>query len=63
MSEFVDQRARLRQDHEALLQRLRDKEKDLAAATAQLKRYEQERHEIKARLERVLSRLDSLHLT
>jgi len=63
ISEFVDQHARVRQAHDALVQRLHGKEKELAAAAAQLKRYEQERNEIKLRLERVLSRLDGLDLT
>jgi len=63
ISQFVDQHARVREAHDALVQRLRGKEKELAAAAAQLKRYEQERSEIKLRLERVLSRLDGLDLT
>jgi septal ring factor EnvC (AmiA/AmiB activator) len=63
IGEVVDQHARVRQEHEALLQRLLDKEQQLAHATAQLKEYEQERSEIKARLERVLNRLESLDVT
>ena len=63
INQFVDQHARVRDAHEALLQRLKDKEKQLAEALAQLKQYEQERVEIKARLERILSRLEGLDLT
>jgi septal ring factor EnvC (AmiA/AmiB activator) len=63
INQFVDQHERVREEHESLLQRLKDKEKQLADATAQLKQYEQERSEVRARLERVLSRLEGLDLT
>jgi septal ring factor EnvC (AmiA/AmiB activator) len=62
IGEFVDQHERVRQEHEVLLRRLQDKEKELADAAVQLKQYEQERSEIKARLERILGRLGSLDL-
>ncbi len=63
IGEFVDQHERVRQEHELLVQRLHDKEKELAEVAVQLKQYEQERSEIKARLERILGRLESLDLT
>jgi septal ring factor EnvC (AmiA/AmiB activator) len=63
IDQFVEQHERVREEHEGLLQRLRDKEKQLAEATAQLKQYEQERAEMKTRLERILSRLGGLDLT
>lgn len=63
INQFVDQHERVREEHEALVQHLRDKEKQLAEATTLLKQYEQERSEIKARLERILTRLDGLDLT
>ena len=63
INQFVDQHERVRGEHESLLQRLQDKEQQLAAATAQLKQYEQERSEVRARLERILSRLEGLDLT
>jgi septal ring factor EnvC (AmiA/AmiB activator) len=63
IDQFVDQHERVREEHEALLQRVRDKEKQLAEATALLKQYEQERSEMRGRLERILSRLEGLDLT
>lgn len=63
IDQFVDQHERVREEHEALLQRVRDKEKQLAEAAALLKQYEQERSEMKGRLERILSRLEGLDLT
>ena len=62
IGEFVDQHDRVRQEHESLVQRLKEREKQLADATAQLKQLEQERSEIRARLERILSRLEGLDL-
>jgi septal ring factor EnvC (AmiA/AmiB activator) len=63
VEQFVSQHERVREEHDVLLQRVVDKERQLAEATALLKRYEQERAEMKARLERILSRLDGLDLT
>jgi septal ring factor EnvC (AmiA/AmiB activator) len=62
IGQFVDKHERVQQQHELLAQRLRDKEKQLAEAASQLKQYEQERGEIRARLERILSRLEGLNL-
>ena len=63
IGEFVDQHERVRQEHDVLMQRIRDQERQLAEATAQVRQYEQERSEIRARLERILSRLEGLDLT
>jgi len=63
INQFVDQHTRVRDAHDSLVQRLKEKEKQLADATAQLKQYEHDRGEIKARLERILSRLEGLDLT
>lgn len=63
VEQFVTQHEHVREAHGALAQRLADKERELADATALLKRYEQERAELKARLERILSRLDGLDLS
>jgi septal ring factor EnvC (AmiA/AmiB activator) len=63
IGEFVDQHERVRQEHESLVQRVKEQEKQLAEAMVQLKQYEQERSEIRARLERILSRLEGLELS
>jgi septal ring factor EnvC (AmiA/AmiB activator) len=62
IEQFVGRHEHVREQHEALLQRLQDKEKQLAEAAARLKQYEQERSEVRARLERILSRLEGLDL-
>jgi septal ring factor EnvC (AmiA/AmiB activator) len=62
IEQFLDQHERVRGEHEALLQRLRDKEQQLAEVTSQLKQYEQERAEVRARLERILTRLNGIDL-
>ena len=62
IEQFVDQHEQVREQHEALLQRLQDKERQLAEGVAQLKQYEQERSEVRARVERLLSRLEGLDL-
>jgi len=63
IGEFVDQHERVRHEHETLVQRLKEREQQLAETTAQLKQYEHERSEIRARLERILNRLEGLDLT
>jgi len=63
INQFAAQHERVREEHESLSQRLKDRERELAEATSRLRQYEQERSEIKARLERILSRLDGLDLT
>ncbi len=63
IGEFVEQHERVRQQAEALVLRLRDREEQLAKMTSQLKRYEEERSEMKERLERILGRLENLDLT
>jgi len=60
--QFVDQHERVRHDHDEVVHRLEQTEKQLMDMTAQLERYEQERCEIRARLERILSRLDGLDI-
>jgi len=63
VEQFVAQHERVREEQGALAQRLADRERELADAAVTLKRYEQERAEVKARLQRILSRLDGLDLT
>jgi len=63
IDQFAAEHERVRDAHEALLQRLKEKEKQLTDAAAQLKQYEQERAEMRSRLERILSRLEGLDLS
>ncbi len=63
INQFVDEHERVREAHDSLLQRLQEKEKQLAEAAARLQQYERERGEIRARLGRILSRLQSIDLT
>lgn len=62
INQFLDQHEHVREQHDTLVERLKDREKQLAEVTGQLKQYEQERSEIRTRLERILSRLESLNL-
>lgn len=60
--QFMDQHERVLEQHNALLQRLREREQQLTEAAGQLQQYEQERSEMRVRLERILSRLAGLDL-
>jgi len=61
--QFADQHERIRHEYDEVVHRLEQTEKQLADLTAQLERYEQERSEVRGRLERILSRLAGLDLT
>ena len=63
INQFVDEHERVREEHESLLQRLKNQEAQLAKMATQLQQYERERTEIRGRLERILSRLEGLELT
>jgi septal ring factor EnvC (AmiA/AmiB activator) len=63
IGEFVERHEQVRNEREQLRSELRDRDKKLAEALAQLKRYEKERSEIRSRLERMLGRLAGLELT
>ena len=62
IDQFVDRHERVREEHEVLVQRLKQRELELAELTGQVQQYEQERIELRARLERILSRLNALDL-
>ncbi|MFQ5666414.1 MAG: cell division protein ZapB [Candidatus Binatia bacterium] len=63
IEQFVQQHEHVGQECAELRQRVETQEKRLAQADVQLKQYEQERSQIKARLERILNQLGSLNLT
>jgi predicted nucleic acid-binding Zn-ribbon protein len=62
IDQVLDQHERLQQQHDALAQRLKEREQQLADVAGQVQQYEQERVEIRTRLERILSRLAGLEL-
>jgi len=62
IDQFVDQHERVREQHAVLVQRLKEREQQLAEVGGLLQQYELERSEIRARLERILSRLAGLDL-
>jgi septal ring factor EnvC (AmiA/AmiB activator) len=63
ISEFVERHEQVRREQNQLREQLRDRDKKLAEANAQLKRFEKERGELRARLEKILGRLNSLELS
>lgn len=63
VADLVAQHERIRQANDALQQKVREQEKQLAEASSRLKQFEKEREEVKGRLEKVLTRLDGLGLT
>jgi septal ring factor EnvC (AmiA/AmiB activator) len=62
IEEFLGRHERVRQEHDALQQQLRQQEKQLTEAMSQLKQYEKERGEMRTRLQRILGRLKDLNL-
>lgn len=62
IDQFVDRHERVREEHDVLVQQLKERDLELAALTGQVKQYEQERVELRARLERILGRLNALGL-
>ena len=62
IDQFLDQHEQVREQHDTLQERLKEREVQLVELTAQVKQYEQERSEIRVRLERILSRLGKLDL-
>lgn len=63
VEQFVTQHERAREENEVLQARLDERDRQLAEASAELRRYERERTELRARLERLLSRLNTLDLS
>lgn len=60
INQFVDEHQRVREEQESLQERLKNQEVQLAQMATQLQQYERERAEIRARLGRILSRLEGL---
>ena len=62
IEQFLAHHQKVCQERDALGERLQEKEQQFAQMTSKFKQYEQERSELKTRLERILSRLDGLDL-
>ncbi len=62
ITKFLERHEEVRREKDALAQRLKEKENQFAQLSGQLKQYEQERKELKTRLEKLLGRLDGLDL-
>jgi septal ring factor EnvC (AmiA/AmiB activator) len=63
IGEFVERHEQVRREQNQLREQLRDRDKKLAEAATQLKRFEKERVELRARLEKILGRLNALELS
>ena len=59
---ILTQHEKMRRERDAMSERIKDLEGQVAQAAGKLKQQEQERGELKTRLERILSRLESLDL-
>ncbi len=59
---ILTQHERVRRERDAMSQRVKELEGQVAQAAGKLKQQEQERGELKTRLERILSRLEGLDL-
>ena len=59
---FLTHHEKVRRERDSLSARVKDLEGQVAQAAGKLKQQEQERNELKTRLERILSRLDGLDL-
>ena len=62
ITKFLERHEEVRREKDVLVQRLKEKEQQFAQLSGQLKEYEQERKEMKSRLEKILGRLNGLDL-
>ena len=62
ITKLLERHEEVRREKEALAQKLTDKEQQFAQLSGQIKQYEQERREMKTRLEKILGRLNGLDL-
>lgn len=59
---ILDRHEEVRREKEALQRRLEEREQEFTQLTGQVKQYEQERRDLKTRLEKILSRLNGLDI-
>ena len=62
ITKFLERHEEVRREKEALAQKLKEKEQQFAQLSGQIKQFEQERREMKVRLDKILGRLNGLDL-
>lgn len=62
IEQLLTHHEKVRKERDALSRRIKDLEGQVAGFTGQLKEHEKERQDLKARLERIMSRLEGLEL-
>lgn len=59
---ILDRHEEVRREKDALAQQLREREAMFSQLTGQVKQYEQERRELRTRLEKILERLNGIEI-
>lgn len=59
---ILDRHEEVRREKEALARQLKDREAQFVQLSGQVKQYEQERRDLKTRLEKILNRLNGLDI-
>jgi septal ring factor EnvC (AmiA/AmiB activator) len=62
IGKILDRHEEVRREKDALAQRLKQQEEKFAQLAGQVKQYEDERRELKTRLEKILTRLNGLDI-
>ena len=63
IGKILDRHEEVRREKDALAQRLKQQEEKFAQLAGQVKQYEEERRELKTRLEKILNRLNGLDIS
>jgi septal ring factor EnvC (AmiA/AmiB activator) len=63
IGKILDRHEEVRREKDALAQRLKQQEEKFAQLAGQVKQYEDERRELKTRLEKILTRLNGLEIS
>lgn len=63
IGKILDRHEEVRREKDALAKQLVDRETQFTQLTGQVRQYEQERRDLKARLEKILSRLSGLDIS
>ena len=63
IGKILDRHEEVRREKDALAQQLKQQEEKFSQLVGQVKQYEDERRELKARLEKILNRLNGLDIS